>query len=471
MSRRLLISTNPWPFIVAVERQLALDLSPHGPLDLLDVTRVLGEGVGMGWRDHLYEKFNRKLQRFVLPHLSGRDISADFRVGPTPVPPLPEKLSELRSYQLEGCRLGISALSTAANFAQTWSLEDARVYGQLLQQSWHLAHRTHALARQLRGLGYSDVYLFNGRHCTSRPFCEVLQGESRLWRYECNDMHENYPREWSYFLSDDSLHSGPGLRKLVDNHIFQPTKGDAYFQDRAERRPTSGSFHFLREQQIGNLPEVAGQGNLVTLFSSSPDEFFALADTYAFGEFSTQGEVAIALAEICRILGKRFLIRLHPHLRFKPESWREEWDFAELEQQGAFVIGPAEACDSYALAKASECVVTCGSTIGVEAAYFGTPSLAVGSGYYSEIGAAQQATTRQQLEDFVRTPRLQEESRERAQRLGSFNYTGGTLLKDFRQPAGPESARIDGRLADPVRTFIFRVKDWWARLRRRPVPN
>src|SRR5439155_18622923 len=102
---------------------------------------------------------------------------------------------------------------------------------------------------------------------------------------------------------------------------------------------------------------------LVTFFSSSVDEFYAITDEVRFGSFTTQGDAALTLARLCRDEGRAFAVRFHPHLRFNHESWRDEWDFSSLEALGAVLVAPDDPTDTYALARASQSVISCVSSI------------------------------------------------------------------------------------------------------------
>ena len=464
--RALILSTNAWPFPIAVENELARHLSTHCQVDGLCLYKLLNTGIAMGWRDVLYERLNRKYERFVAPHLSGKDLTSAFRRPKATAPRIPDNLNELRSYQLNGCKLGLAALSTAASLSRMSSLTSTKVYGCYLQAAWTLAHQSETIAQQVMALNYDSIYLFNGRHCLTRPFCDLFGLTARVWRYEYNEINEcNVPRA-AYLMSDENLHTAAGLVKLISNYPLRQEAGHRYFQERINRKPGSDAYFFTRNQSPGLLPDGLEAGGFVTMFSSSPDEFFALYDTYSFGEFPTQGAVAEAVARVCAGLGLRFVVRLHPHLQYKPDSWKEEWDFQKLRGLGATVVNPGDKYDSYALMKASKAIITCGSTIGVEAAYFGQPSMAIGEGYYNGLGAVRNGFTEAEITQFLKAPACLVDCQENAVRLGSFNYTGGIFLRYFLQPAGPETARIDGELVDPVRSMIVKIKNFLKRFKR-----
>ena len=54
----------------------------------------------------------------------------------------------------------------------------------MLPKAWKSAHFSLQADQALSGRGYDEVYIFNGRHCCSRPFCDIFSQSARVWRYE-----------------------------------------------------------------------------------------------------------------------------------------------------------------------------------------------------------------------------------------------------------------------------------------------
>jgi hypothetical protein len=217
-------------------------------------------------------------------------------------------------------------------------------------------------------------------------------------------------------------------------------------------------FFFTAAQRSGALPAGMEPGRTVSFFTSSSDEMHAVTDNALYGSFPTQNDVAIALADICRPLGLKLLVRLHPHLRFKHPSWKREWDFAELERRGVVILAPEDPADSYAIVQASRAVVTTGSTIGLEASYLGIPNAVVGDWVGGRIGASAVANTAEDLTAFISEPRLPPNARDRALLFGSFYRSAGKLLPEVNVGLHPNLARIDGRVVDPIRYAVQKLR-------------
>jgi hypothetical protein len=149
---------------------------------------------------------------------------------------------------------------------------------------------------------------------------------------------------------------------------------------------------------------------------------------------------------------------LHPNLKGAHKSWWYEWDLEALQALGACVLYPDDATDSYALMLNSAIVVTCGSTIGVEAAYAERPSIAVGRYISSAVGAVAEGACLADLRAFIATPWHSPHQVAAAIAYGSFFMTSGTVLSEFLPGGRLELARINGRLVDPIRALYCTAK-------------
>ena len=113
---------------------------------------------------------------------------------------------------------------------------------------------------------------------------------------------------------------------------------------------------------------------------------------------------------------------------------------------------------SYAIVRLSAAVITTGSTIGLEAAYLGVPNAVVGDWLGGRIGASLVANTPEDLERFITAPRLPPGAREAALRFGSYYKSAGKLLPELDFGIHPNFARIDGRIVDPVRCAVQKLR-------------
>lgn len=154
-------------------------------------------------------------------------------------------------------------------------------------------------------------------------------------------------------------------------------------------------------QHEGLLPEgFKNDLRNVVIFNSSQDEIAALGDEWMDNQlFSTQFDaieymIQHAASDI------HFYLRIHPNLKGVYHSGHMR--LYELDKYSSMtVIPPDSPVSTYALMDVCSKVVTFGSTTGVEASYWGKPSILIGRSFYEQSGSCYQVHTRQQLVNFL----------------------------------------------------------------------
>lgn len=453
MQRRILIaSANPWSFCLAVERDICRRHAGDR-VDVLNLYSLVGVHAPE-WRriDHLAEVANRKFQRFVVPAANGADITPDIRLDMASIPPLPHTLGGLRTYRLRGASLGLGILSSVTSLTTIQDPESLSEYGPAFPAAWLTAHLSLQVGEQVAKLGYDEVYVFNGRHAYSRPFCDLVEKVAQLNRYEQGATGD------SYIVANTPIHDPKTTARLIGEHDYDPAAGNAFYQDRLAKAAGDPVNFFTAAQIEGHLPTGIEPGTFIAFFTSSSDEMFAITDEAGFGEFPTQFAAAEALLAAAGRHGKKLVIRFHPHLQYKHPSWQREWDFSRLLNQGAVLIAPDDPCDSYALAGVSHAVFTCGSTVGFECTYRGIPNADVGLWVGGVLGAMPAVLDESALERFVAAPILLPDAHEQALRYGSFVRRAGRRLPEFDVGTHPYFARINGRIVDPIRYAVAKLR-------------
>jgi hypothetical protein len=272
-----------------------------------------------------------------------------------------------------------------------------RLLRRYLESSILVYDRVRALIEEYRP---TQVLFFNGRFATTRAVMRAAESTGTPWL-----IHERGGDRNRYALSDCLPHD---MARIQDKILAgwredQAADGRAFFQSRRNRVETT--WHsFTREQQVGRLPaEMAGEGEWVAFFTSSEDEMQSIGDFNANIHYPTQMDAIEAVAEAVRQMpGVRMCVRVHPHTSIKSRADREKW--ARLRLPGVVVIGPGDPVDTYALIDRARVVCTYGSTVGVEATYWGRPSLLFGHSFYERLGVCEIATGPEQVLNFLRSP-------------------------------------------------------------------
>lgn len=150
--------------------------------------------------------------------------------------------------------------------------------------------------------------------------------------------------------------------------------------------PTSGN-PFVQLQVSGVAPPRSDGRRRVVFYTSSSDELVAAGSQW-LSPFGTQEEVLARLAERAREDPTiELVVRIHPHTLLKNPRDLASWRIFEQVHPDVLVVPADSTVDSYALAESADLVLSMGSTMGVEAAYWGIPSATLSPSLYDSTGA------------------------------------------------------------------------------------
>jgi hypothetical protein len=242
-------------------------------------------------------------------------------------------------------------------------------------------------ALELIKLYMPDVILtFNGRFACCYPIVSAANEVGVKIK-----LHERGCDFRNYEVFESCVHSFEMLRERVVRHWDNASdktsagrQGEDFFKRRREGDGL-GWKSFTTHQTIGEVIPGIGKRRIV-YFSSSDDEF-AATEGEMVQKFEPVGQKAAVqrLINICReINDSELIIRVHPRVADCSVAELAWW--LDLANQGVVVVPPLAKIDSYALAETAAVVCTYGSTMGVEAAYWGTPSILLGDSGYSGFG-------------------------------------------------------------------------------------
>ena len=171
--------------------------------------------------------------------------------------------------------------------------------------------------------------------------------------------------------------------------------GASWFLDRINHTEADNA-RFTDSQLPGAGIDRSDDEVVATYFSSSGDEIAELDLDWA-DYFDGQEGAVLAVAEACRELGIRLIVRTHPHKRHKSKRDVQDWHSAVTRAQPDVHLDEYSNVDSYTLMRQSDVVVTFGSTTGVEAGFAECPVVVMGPSAYDELGCAVRVRTKREL--------------------------------------------------------------------------
>jgi len=266
------------------------------------------------------------------------------------------------------------------------------------------------------------VLTFNGRFALSLPIVEAARakGIEVLFHERGADstrfyLHPLQPHDFSYARSRVvQVWDKGGSEKANVGHTFfaRRRQGDGI-----------GWTSFTGRQLQGLAPEKS-QRRRIVYFTSSDDEYASVGEFRTHFLFTSQRDAIKWLIDYVRGRPETELfIRVHPHLMQKGAGERSWWE--GLHGDNTTVIKADEPIDSYALAESADVVVSYGSTIGIEATYWGTPSVLLGDAAYRDANCVYEPASLHELKATLSEDNLSAHSPDNCLPFGYYSLTHG----------------------------------------------
>ena len=342
-------------------------------------------------------------------------------------------LRELQEIDYKGSEIGLAAVSSLTFITRSSSpsvAAHAELVGRMLR-SGVLVYE-YAL-RALRKLQPDLVYIFNGRFVNYRSVMNAAK--------QCAVpllIHERGANKNRFVARPFMPHDFSRIQdEMLDAWGREQSSGEAadiaarYFRER-RNGAEQGWKSFVRDQRRGHLPALPSGRRLVAYFSSSDDEYKSVGDIVKWVRWPSQVAALQDLASLCgEIEDVTLVVRVHPHTAEKSIADKRFWE--ELFRgSGVIVIGARDAVDTYALIERADLVVTCGSTVGIEAVYWGTPSVCLGPSLYDRLDAVHIPCNVTELRGLLLSPALDVHP-EKTLPFGFYHATFGEQFR-FYEP-------------------------------------
>ncbi len=275
------------------------------------------------------------------------------------------------------------------------------------------------------------VYLFNGRFCNHRAVMRAsLDAGKEILIHERGASRNKY--DVQPFMPHDVMKWQKNILKTWSEVSDDPNAfllGTKFYTERRQGLEQSW-MSFTDHQKRNLLPKVDQTKKIITYFSSSDDEFVSVGDIFQFITWENQYQAVIDLIKICKNNPNiQLFIRLHPHLRDKSREDQLRW-LALGQIAGINIVSFDSEVDTYALIERSDIVVTAGSTVGIEAVYWGKPSITLGPSYYSELNVTHYPMSTTELEAMINSNNLSVE-RDLTIPFGYYMNTFGEAYKYY----------------------------------------
>lgn len=282
--------------------------------------------------------------------------------------------------------------------------------------------------KQLTHIQPDLVVLFNGRHAYTRALLRACEAVGiKFFTHERGANQGKYmlfentlPHDITYFQQcmkeswEGSIHPVPQRIEIAKKFYEDTSKGKS-----------QSWFSFTENQRADLLPvEWNASDYNVVLFLSSEDEFIAIGDKWISPLFTNQLE---GLQYIFSKQGDpgnfKYYIRIHPNSKTAVEFVK---NVCRFESNRIRIILPDSPISTYQLLFNANKVVTFGSSVGIEATFWGIPSINLGVSFYKGIGVTYNPPSRENvipmLTDRKLPPMNKSGTYKYAYHLSTFGY-------------------------------------------------
>lgn len=277
------------------------------------------------------------------------------------------------------------------------------------------------------------VYLFNGRFAHVRAIlraCEITK--TKFIVHERGANKDKYDLFLDKMPHDKSFAIDRMERQWASDADTLEKKikvGSNFFISRKNGKPGDW-LSFTKDQDKALLPADFDRNKInVAIFNSSVDEFAAISQDWAYPFFDSQEEFIETLARLFQNEPDyHFYLRVHPNLKGLNNGQISQ--ISKLNSPNLTVISADSKVGSYTLLDNCNQVITFGSTMGIEAAFWAKPSILVSTGFYSGE-SVYMANSYSEVVDLIKSD-LKPKNKLGALKYGYYYSTRGIEFKYFK---------------------------------------
>lgn len=279
---------------------------------------------------------------------------------------------------------------------------------------------------------YDRVYVFNGRFAIMRAILRACQHSNvDCYCHERGSTQDKYalfknhlPHDIASF-HENMMHAWNSADEEIRNSV-----GAEFFIERMGGVEQNW-FSFTKDQKQGHIPPNFDETKRnIVIFNHSEDEKAAIGKQWENPIYQTQNSgIKEIISEFSDDSDWHFYLRVHPNLKdVENEQMRE---IASLDFPNLTVIPADNPISSYALLNVAEKAVVFASTMGIEATYWGVPSILLGRAYYGGMDAVYEPGSHTEGIEMIRAY-LDPKQKIGALKYGFYKKTFGEKFKYYK---------------------------------------
>lgn len=280
-----------------------------------------------------------------------------------------------------------------------------------------------------------EAILYNGRQNQYRPLLRVAQQNNLVIEVmEFSGQHSGCVYVFKNQLPQDLDVLNEAIQACWLKFMAEAEQcARNYYSYKRSGGVINDSKAYVIGQKKGMLPPGWDfKKHNIAIFNSSEDEFAALGGEYDKTLYKNQTEAITKICEsLCNDPNIFIWLRIHPNLK------DVKWEFAarlqklKYKYKNLHVIPGNSPVSSYSLLDACSTAVSFGSTMGIEAAYWGKPSILLGRCIYERLGSVYTPSSHDEVLKLLQKRDLQPLPLEGTYKVALFWSKGGHSLPLF----------------------------------------
>ena len=344
-----------------------------------------------------------------------------------------DSVEEIRSIIYKHVYIGDSILSLYVTYTRDQDVKDIdsfrSFFKQIVDDICDFVDFSYELIAQIRP---DEIISYNGRLFDNRLFYDVANAMGIQYTSLEVEFGNGYPLRKVHFSGGLPHSIKINTQKILDLWDYSPlTKerkidiASSFFVRRRDGELIADVAIYTSLQESGKLPskfDITKRN--IAIFNSSPDEFFALGDEWEKTLFPSQYEaIEYMLNHSSSVF--HYYLRMHPNL--KSVNNKACLDLYNLEKYDNLTIIPPDSnVSTYSLMEVCEKVITFGSTMGVEASFWGKPSILLGRSLYENLDACYRVSSKEEVISLI------EGYLEPKSKIGAIKYAYYLLDREFK---------------------------------------
>ena len=235
--------------------------------------------------------------------------------------------------------------------------------------------------RRIKFNNINYLVLFNGRFVLESAARSAAEAAgAKVFYHEASKNNR-------FMISCFSPHSRTGYLELskkitsgVEESLLR-NESDEWYESRIDGKNPDSALFQTNWKPFESDENKLSNARKISIFTTSDDEYLGLSTEWDLPDKQSQLKWLSGIACLAISKGYDVTLRLHPNLITKSKRLQKDW-LATDKIPRLKVIGFSDTANSYNLITTSDLIITCGSTIAMEAGYLGKPVLSVGTGIY-----------------------------------------------------------------------------------------